>query len=82
MLFLTLRKIGEEKALADNVCTWTGFAEPVDGASHGFGQDAQDKMTQGAETTSASQQGPGGGWIQGLPLPAPAPPLLDVGRRS
>lgn len=62
MLFLTLRKIGEKKALADNVCTWTGFAEPVDGASHGFGQDAQDKMTQGAETTSASQQGPGGGW--------------------
>ena len=63
MLFLTLQKIGEEKALANNICTWTGSAEPVDGASHGFGQDAQGKMSQGAETTSASQQGPGGqGW--------------------
>ena len=39
-----------------------GAGPHVDGASHGFGQDAQDKMTQGAETTSASQQGPGGGW--------------------
>lgn len=36
------------------------LAEPADGASHGFGQDTQGKMSQGAETTSASQQGPAG----------------------